>query len=96
MEQSKYLLKFLLRSEWNSVASPRHKYFVKIEKDHLEGQGIPQDLLTMTHTFNCSICFILDSPSYTSESNGMSETQKKPPSLLAKITCSKIFFLNGY
>lgn len=49
MEQSKYLLKFLLRSEWNSVASPRHKYFVKIEKDHLEGQGIPQDLLTMTH-----------------------------------------------
>lgn len=62
MEQSKYLLKFQ-RSEQNSVPLPRHKYFVKIGTDRLERQGIPQDLLTVTYTFNCSIYFILDSPS---------------------------------
>lgn len=57
MEQSKYLLKFW-RSEWNSVASPRQKYFVKIGTDRLKRQGIPRDLLKVMYTFNCRIYFI--------------------------------------
>ena len=90
MERSMYLSKFQ-RHGWNSIVSPSHKNSVKIGIDSLEREGILQDLLAMTYTFNYSISFILDSPSYTSDSNGMSESGKKPPSLLAKITHSEIF-----
>lgn len=72
-----YLLK-LQRHGWNSIVSPRHKYSVK--KSILwKGKKILQDHLAMTYTFNYNIYFILDSPSYTSEINGMCEIGKKPP-----------------
>lgn len=92
-----YLLKFQ-RHGWNSIVSPGHKYSLKIGINSLERAGILQDLLAITYTFNYSIYFILEylmecPPSYTSENNGMSESGKKPPSLLVKITHSEIFLL---
>lgn len=75
MEQNMYLLTFQRRG-WNSTVSPSRKYSVKIGIDSLEREGILQDLLAMTYTFNYSIYFILHSPSYTSESNGMLKMEK--------------------
>lgn len=80
MEQNMYLLTFQ-KCGWNSIVSPSHKYSVKIGIDSLEREGILQDLLAMTYTFNYSIYFILHFPSYTSESNGMLKMEKTPPSL---------------